>query len=146
MFNNILKLIKGIFQNLFKIKDKNCYSPLHNEIEYEKNPLPPWEEIIEMCYDKQLDCYGDEVVKVIYSKPKDFRAIILKASTGIYTVSYEKLYPWDSDNEYEMFEYWSGGLPGCWEPFCDGSFATSSFYDTLKTAEKEVFSMPQFQE
>ena len=28
--------------------------------------MPEWNEIVEMLYDKSLDCFDDEVVKVIY--------------------------------------------------------------------------------
>lgn len=140
----MLNFIKIILKNLFNIKDKNYYSPLQYEIEYEKKSLPPWDEIIEMCYDKQLGGYDDAIEKVIYSKSKDFRAIILRTSTNIYTVSYEKLYPWDEEDKYEMSEYWSGGLPGYWGGFSTSAIGTKSFYDSLKTAEREIFSIPEF--
>lgn len=140
----MIKFLIRIIQYIFNKKDKNYYAPLQYEIEYEKKPLPPWEEIVEMCYDKQLDCYEDYMEKVIYSKSKDFRAIIFKTSTDIYTVSYEKLYPWDEEDEYEMIEYWSGGLPGYWGGFSTSAVSTNSFYDSLKTAEREIFSMPEF--
>lgn len=137
----MIKFLKRIIQYLFNKKDENYYAPLQYEIEYEKKTLPPWEEIVEMCYDKQLDCYEDYMEKVIYSKSKDFRAIIFKTSTDIYTVSYEKLYPWDEEDKYEMIEYWSGGLPGYWESTGDGM---TSFYGSIQTAEKEIFLTPQF--
>ena len=31
-------------------------------------PRPSWETVVEMMYDKHLDAFSDEVVKVIYSK------------------------------------------------------------------------------
>ena len=31
-------------------------------------PMPSWETVVEMMYDKHLDTFSDEVVKVVYSK------------------------------------------------------------------------------
>jgi len=41
-------------------------------------PRPSWETVVEMMYDKHLDAFSDEVVKVIYSKDRSMRYVVLK--------------------------------------------------------------------
>ena len=41
-------------------------------------PMPSWETVVEMMYDKHLDAFSDEVVKVIYSKDRSMRYVVLK--------------------------------------------------------------------
>jgi len=36
----------------------------------EISPMPSWETVVEMMYDKHLDTFSDEVVKVVYSKDR----------------------------------------------------------------------------
>ena len=51
---------------------------------FKKNPVveipprPSWETVVEMMYDKHLDAFSDEVVKVIYSKDRSMRYVVLK--------------------------------------------------------------------
>ena len=137
----MINFFKMIFRYLFNKKDKNYYAPLQYEIKYEKMPLPPWEEIIEMCYDQGLSNLHDYTIeKVFYSNEKDVRAIIYKKK-DMYFIIREKLYAWDKDDEYEINEYLSGkGLPGYWFPIDNGV----SVFDSIESAEKEVFSMAGF--
>ena len=41
-------------------------------------PMPSWETIVEVMLGKQLDAFSDEVVKVVYSKNKAKRYVVLK--------------------------------------------------------------------
>ena len=41
-------------------------------------PMPSWGTVVEMMYDKHLDAFSDEVVKVIYSKDLSMRYVVLK--------------------------------------------------------------------
>ena len=56
-----------------------------------------WNEIVEMLYDKSLNCFDDEVVKVIYSKDKAKRYIVLKSDRGFFTYRLEKIYQFDEE-------------------------------------------------
>ena len=47
-------------------------------------PMPSWETVVEMMYDKHLDAFSDEVVKVIYSKDRSIRYIVLKDEKDLY--------------------------------------------------------------
>ncbi len=44
-------------------------------------PSPSWETVVEMMYDKHLDAFSDEVVKVIYSKDRSIFRKKRQAST-----------------------------------------------------------------
>lgn len=127
-----------MFQKLFKRNSKKYCTP----IQYEKKPLPPWEEIVKMCYGKGLSNLSAYTIeKVIYAKSKDFRAVIYKKK-DMYFIICERLYAWAEEDEYEINEYWSGkGLPGYWFPIDNGV----SVFDSIESAEKEVFSMSEFE-
>ena len=58
----------NFFTKLFKKKLKE-----------ETPPMPSWETVVEMMYDKHLDAFSDEIVKVIYSKDR----ILQTAPTNI---------------------------------------------------------------
>ena len=132
-----------ILINLFK-KNKPYNAPLRYEYEaqYEKSSLPAWEEIIEKCYEKEVsNIFGYIVEKVIYSKAKDFRAVIYKKKDMYFTIL-ERLYAWNEEDEYEINEYLSGnGLPGYWFPIDNGV----SVFDSIEAAEREIFSMSEFE-
>lgn len=117
-----------------KLKPSNKNNP-------DKISLPPWEEIIEMCYGQGVSNICEYTVeKVIYTNTKDFRAVIYKKK-DMYFIICERLYAWDEEDEYEINEYLSGdGLPGYWFPIDNGV----SVFDSIETAEKEIFSMPNF--
>ncbi len=131
-----------IFISLFK-KNKPYNAPLQYEYgsKYEKNPLPPWQEIVEKCYGKEVsNIYEYTVEKVIYTKENDFRAVIYKKK-DMYFIILEQLYAWNEEDEYEINEYLSGnGLPGYWFPIDNGV----SVFDSIETAEKEIFAMAEF--
>ena len=44
----------------------------------EISPMPSWEAVIELLYDKHLDAFSDKVVEVIYSKDRSMRYVVLK--------------------------------------------------------------------
>lgn len=137
----MIEFFKIIFRCLFGKKDENYYAPLQCESEYEKKPLPSWEEVVEKCYGQEVSLIPNYTVeKVIYTKTKDFRVIIYKKKDMYFTIC-ERLYAWDEEDEYEINEYLSGdGLPGYWFPIDNGV----SVFDSIETAEREIYSMPQF--
>ena len=77
---------------------------------------PDWETVVEMMYDKQLDCYDDEVIRVIYSKDKSKRYLILKRKNGILTYLLEYVYQFD-DEEWNYISNQENSLPAMWEPY-----------------------------
>ena len=60
-------------------------------------PRPSWETVVEMMYDKHLDAFSDEVVKVIYSKDHSMRYVVLKDEKGFFTYQLEAIYQYDED-------------------------------------------------
>ncbi len=88
-------------------------------------PMPPWESVVEIMYDKQLDSFLDEVVKVIYSKDKTKRYVILKSKKGFLTYGLETIYPFDED-EWQWIGREKDALPAYWGN-CSGSGVKSVF-------------------
>ncbi len=80
------------------------------------SPIPPWDEIVEMMYDAQLDAYDNEVVRVIYSADRTMRYVILQDEKGFYTYHLEAIYPFDED-EWKYIFSGNSALPAMWEPF-----------------------------
>lgn len=87
--------------------------------------MPSRENIVRMMYDKQLDAFADEVVKVIYSADKSKRYVVLKDEKGFYTYCLEEIYQFDEDEWQYMF-YDDNALPAMWGPF-RGSRSKSVF-------------------
>ena len=63
-----------------------------------------WNEIVEMLYDKNLDFLDSKVEKVIYSKDKSKRYVVLKSDKGFFSYRLEKIYKFD-DDKFEMLEF-----------------------------------------
>ena len=74
-----------------------------------------WARAVEMLYDKELDGFCGEVVKVIYSKEKSMRYVILKKENDIFTYELQMIYLYD-DEEQEYICMQDGTLPAMWEP------------------------------
>lgn len=77
---------------------------------------PDWRTVVDMMYDKQLDCFDDEVIRVIYSKDKSKRYLILKKKNGILTYLLEYVYQFD-DEEWNYISNQENALPAMWEPY-----------------------------
>ena len=107
-------------------------------------PIPPWEEIVEYMQDKQLSCFSDEIVMVIYSKNKEKRIIILKSPRGFFKVIAETIFVYDKD-EWMYFQNDPGAYPAWWGD--DLSFVnlnTKSFFQTADDALREIKTDPQY--
>ncbi len=96
-------------------------------------PMPEWNEIVEMLYDKNLDCFDDEVVRVIYSKDKAMRYIVLKSDTGFFSYRLEKIY--QLDEEEWSYRCSFDLTPAFWQDVDNGS---KSIFSTLEDALKEL--------
>ena len=80
------------------------------------SPMPEWDAIVEMMYDKHLDAFADEVVDVIYSKDRSMRYVILKSDNHLLTYQLEAIYQYDED-EWKYLCADDQELPAMWEPF-----------------------------
>ncbi|MBQ8719467.1 MAG: hypothetical protein IJY65_00340 [Clostridia bacterium] len=91
----------------------------------EKAPaMPPYDEIVKALYDKDLD-YSDslKICKVIYSKDKSKRFVVLASDKGFFRYTYEEICVLDKIdwNSYYDYGYPGNIKPGWWEPkdrFC----------------------------
>ena len=99
--------------------------------------MPEWNEIVEMLYDKSLDCFDDEVVKVIYSKEKALRYIVLKSDKGFFSYCLEKIY--QLDEEEWSYRCSFDLTPAFWQDVDNGSKSIfSNLEDALKELEQEA--------
>lgn len=97
--------------------------------------LPPWEDVVRLCYEEHPAGFCDPVIQVFYSKEKDRRAVLIQKANGTYTVVYEQLYAFDED---ELI-YCQPEFPGYWGP---GDFGRGlSLYDTAERAADEARAM-----
>lgn len=95
--------------------------------------MPEWNEIVEMLYDKNLDFLDLTVEKVIYSRDKAKRYVILKSDKGFFSYRLEKIYQLD-DEEWNYrcsFDL----TPAFWQEIDNGS---KSIFSTLENALKEL--------
>ena len=105
--------------------------------------IPPWEEIVEIMHDKNLQ-FSDEVVQVLYSRDNSKRYIILKGNKGygdFYKYSLEQIYLFDEE-ELNLMASNGDTLPAYWSTV--GGFDSSSFFGTIKEALTELHSEPVF--
>lgn len=99
-------------------------------------PMPSWEKVIEIMYDKQLDYFSDKVVNAVYSKDKSMRYVILKNEKGYFTYQFEELHQFD-EYEWAALDSAHNGLPAIWEPFSNRKSLFENTEELLKEMEKE---------
>lgn len=109
----------------------------HKSIEV--SPRPSWNQIVAMMYDKTLNVFNDEVVRVIYSNDKTMRYIILKSENGFFTYILEQIYQY-SDDEWE-YKSDDELCPAFWGAFNNDC---KSIYSTLEDALKELENEIQY--
>ena len=95
-------------------------------------PMPEWNEIVEMLYDKNLDFLDSTVEKVIYSKDKSKRYVVLKSDKGFFTYRLEEIYQLDEEWSYR---YSSDLTPAFWQDVDNGN---KSIFSTLEEALNEL--------
>ena len=99
--------------------------------------MPEWNEIVKMLYDKNLDCFDDEVVRVIYSKDKAMRYIVLKSDKDFFSYRLEKIY--QLDEEEWSYRCSFDLTPAFWQDVDNGSKSIfSNLEDALKELEQEA--------
>ena len=105
--------------------------------------MPPWVEIVKMMYDKFLDAFVDEVVRVVYSTDNTMRYVVLKDEKGLFTYQLEAIYQFDAD-EWKYICSNNVALPAMWEPF--RGFAGKSFFENEEELLKEMEEEPEYKQ
>lgn len=114
-----------------------------NEKPKEFPPMPPWAEIVEMMYDKSLDAFVDEVVRVVYSADNTMRYVVLKDEKGLFTYQLEAIYQFDED-EWKYICSNNVALPAMWEPF--SGIVGKSFFENEEELLKEMKEEPEYKQ
>ena len=101
--------------------------------------MPEWNEIVEMLYDKSLNGFDDEVVRVIYSEDKSKRYIVLKSDKGFFTYRLEKIYQlneeeWSYRSSFDL-------TPAFWQ---DVDNRSKSIFTSLDDALKELVQEAEY--
>ena len=97
-------------------------------------PIPTWEEIIQQMQSEELHFCSDTVVRVISSRDRVKRIIILRSDNGYYKTRYEEIRVWDAD-EWNYFVNDESKYPAWWEPV-SSQLNGPSFYGTEEDAVK----------
>lgn len=106
-------------------------------------PMPSWNIIIEMMYDKHLDAFADEVIDVMYSRDHSMRYVILKGDNDLLTYQLEAIYQFDED-EWKYICSHDHALPAMWEPF--RGIVRKSFFESIEELRKEMESEPEYKQ
>lgn len=114
-----------------------------NEKSKEFPPMPPWAEIVEMMYDKSLDAFVDEVVRVVYSADNTMRYVVLKDEKGLFTYQLEAIYQFDED-EWKYICSNNVALPAMWEPF--SGIVGKSFFENEEELLKGMKEEPEYKQ
>ena len=105
--------------------------------------MPPWAELVEMMYDKSLDAFVDEVVRVVYSADNTMRYVVLKDEKGLFTYQLEAIYQFDAD-EWKYICSNNVALPAMWEPF--RGIVGKSFFENEEELLKEMKEEPEYKQ
>lgn len=119
-----------IFDELFKSKKESDFSP-----------MPSWETVVAIMYDKYLDAFADEVVDVVYSKDKSMRYVILKDENDFFTFQLEAIYQFDEE-EWKYIRSNDTALPAIWEPF--RGVIGKSIFENIEELFKEMEEEPEY--
>ena len=107
----------------------------------EPPPRPSWSETVSIMYHKQLDCFGDEVVDVLYTPDKTKRFVLLKSDKGYFKFIYEELHSFTGE-EWMYVSRGNNPLPAIWEP--SAGWQGTSLYATLEDTWKELKLSPEY--
>lgn len=105
--------------------------------------MPPWVELVKMMYDKSLDAFVDEVVRVVYSADNTMRYVVLKDEKGLFTYQLEAIYQFDTD-EWTYICSNNVALPAMWEPF--RGIVGKSFFENEEELLKEMKEEPEYKQ
>lgn len=125
---------------LKKVFNKNIDKEIKSEAKH-VYPMPSWEKIVELLYDKYLDAFCDEIINVFYSKDKSMRYVVLKDENGIFSYQLEAIYQFDED-EWKYTCSKDNTLPAMWEPY--SGVCGSSLFANVEDLMKELKSQPEY--
>lgn len=122
----------SFFKKLFR-KKKQEFIP----------PMPSWDTIVEVMYDKQLDMFTDEVVKVVYSKDQTMRYVVLKKKDALFTYQLQTIYQIDEDEWKYIFSD-DKVLPATWGSFI--GIEGKSFFENEEVLLKEMKAEAEYKQ
>lgn len=103
--------------------------------------MSSWDKVVEMMYNQNLDAFADEIVRVVYSKDKTMRYVVLRDEKGLFTYQLEAIYQFDKDEWKYIFSN-KDSLPAMWEPF-QGVLGKSVFLNEDELL-KEIKAEPEY--
>ena len=106
-------------------------------------PMPSWDKIVQLLYDKNLDSFCNEVINVLYSKDNSMRFVILKDEKGIFTYHLEEIYQFDED-EWKHICSNDDALPAMWEAYL-GNIGGSLFANE-EDLMNDLKSQPEYKQ
>lgn len=146
------RFLSVLLGRTFSVWDLLCYaigcvlSFVLDRVSYRsKQPVPAkpsWEEIVESMQGKALPNVGCSVVRVILSKDRAKRILILKSDSGYFQIRYESLCAYDEE-EWAYLFYISKGCYAYWNPV-DSMLNTTSIYGTEEDAMQVVTSSLEY--
>ena len=130
---NFLAKIRSLFK-----KETSCEVP----------PMPSYQNVVEMMFDQYLDVFAVEVVRVIYSKNKEMRYVVLRDENGLFSYQIEAIYQYDEHEWKYIYSADNLALPAMWEPLngiiCNSIFENEE--DLLRELKCEPIYMQYFGE
>ncbi len=116
----------------------NLLNSIFKKIKRSAPPIPPFEDIVKMMYDKDLPTSKKyKIVKVIYNKQNTKRFILLEGER-YYKYLYQELCLCNQ-NEWEYVYHHGVTCPAYWEP-C--SILSNSFFHSREQAMAELQQEP----
>lgn len=100
-----------------------------------------WEEAVALLYDKQLD-FVATVIKVIYSKDKSMRYVVLKDDRGLFSYELQAIYPYEEENKEKFVNLQDNEVSAQWKAF-EGRRGKSLF-ETEKELLTQIENEPEF--
>ena len=107
-----------------------------------RREIPPMEEIVEHMQGQELSFFADTVVRVIPSKDRTKRIILLQSEHGYFKAIYEEIHVWDED-EWNYFCNDLDRYPAWWEPVAS-SINSNSFFGTEDDIAKAVMDSKEY--
>lgn len=104
-------------------------------------PKPTREEAVVQMYDKQLSCYTDEVIRVVYSADREKRIVLLKSDKGFFYYVIEALAGYTDDDWAFLFDD-PHVLPAMWAEYYPN--ASRSLFGSVSEAWEELVTTPQY--
>ena len=124
-------------------KSLDLCHPFNKKKKCDVPSIPSWEAVVEMMYDKSLDAFTDEIIKIIYSKDRSMRYVVLKNEKGLLTYQLEAIYRFNED-ELKYISSYDKTQPTMWESFREDY--RKSLFDDLKELLNEMKAEPEYKQ